>query len=59
MTDEKQYMSMTNITVCYASNKQQLDSDYPSGLDHIKAIGIPISTGYIWKYESIKKEIGY
>ena len=34
--DEKQSMAMTNMTVSYASNKQQSTSDYPSDLDQIK-----------------------
>ena len=46
---------MTNVTVCSAGKKQQSTSDYPSDLDQIKAIDVLISTGYIWKSESIKK----
>ena len=45
---------MTNMTVCSASKKQQPTSDYSPNLDQIKAIGVPISSGYIWKSESIK-----
>ena len=48
-------MEMTNVTVCSAGKKQQSTSDYPSDLDQIKAIDVLISTGYIWKSESIKK----
>ena len=48
-------MAMTNMTLCSASKKQQKTSDYPSELYQLKAIGVPISTGYRWKYESIKK----
>ena len=29
-------MAMTNITVCSTSKKQQLNSDYPPGIDQIK-----------------------
>ena len=57
--DEKQYMAMTNMTVCYTIKEQQSTIDYIYYLDQIKDTGVPISTGYIWKYESIKKEIGY
>ena len=42
------------MTILY-STKQQQTSDYPPNLYQIKAIGVPISTGYRWKYESIKK----
>ena len=56
VTDEKRSMAMTNMTVCSDIKKQQLTSDYPSKSDQIKAMGVPISTGYRWKYESIKKE---
>ena len=50
---------MTDMTVCSASKKQQSTSDYPYDLDQIKAMGVPISTGYRRKYESIKNENGY
>ena len=46
-------MAMTNMTVCYDGKKQQSASDYPSDLDQIKYIGVPISTGYRWNSESI------
>ena len=52
-------MPITNMTFLNSSKKQQSTSDNPSDLDHIKAIGVPISTGYRWKSESIKKENGY
>ena len=55
VTDDKRSMAMTNKTVCYASKKQQSTSDYPSELDHIKSIDVPIYTGYRRKYESIEK----
>ena len=55
VTDEKLVMSMTNMNVCSASKKQQSTSDYPSDLDQIKAIGVPISTRYRWRSESRKK----
>ena len=54
VTDEKLSMAMNNINVYSASKKQQSTSDYTSDLDQIKTIGVPISTGYIWKSESIK-----
>ena len=54
VTDDKRSISMNNMTVCYASKKHQSTSDYPSDLDQIKAIGVPIYTGYIWKSESIQ-----
>ena len=57
--DEKQYTAMTNMTMCYTIKKQQSTIDYIYDLDQIKDMGVTISNGYIWKSESIKKEIGY
>ena len=54
VTYEKRAMSIDNITVCYASKKQQSTSDYPLDFDQIKAIGLPIFTGYRYKSESRK-----
>ena len=59
VADEKQFMAVINMSVCSSSKKQQSTSDYPYDLYQIKAIGFTISTGYIWKYESIKNENGY
>ena len=47
-------MAMTNTIVSFSNKKQQSTSEYPSDLHQIKAIGVPISIRYIWKYESIK-----
>ena len=46
VTDDKILMAMVNMTVYSSSKKQKSTSDYPSDLDQIKAIGVPISTGY-------------
>ena len=59
VTYEIQYMAMTNMTVCSASNKQQSISDSQPNLDQIKYIGVPISIEYIWKSEFIKNENSY
>ena len=44
VTDKKQYIAMTNMTAYTFSKKQQSTSDYPSNLDQIEAIGVPIIT---------------
>ena len=39
----------------FVSYEQQSTNDYTYDKDQIKAIGVPISTGYRWKSEPIKK----
>ena len=53
--DEKRDMAMTDMNVCSYIKKPKSTSAYPSKLYQIKAIGVPISTGYRWKSEPIKK----
>ena len=50
---------MTKMAVRYSSKTTQSTSDQQSNLDQIKASGVPISTRYIWKSESRKKENNY